>query len=99
MAWSKIIKEKDRGGLGVGSLKATNTALLAKWLSRFKANNSSLWVRVISSIHRGFHKWESVPAKHSLGGSWKQICQVDKENNNGNSRMMERLKVKFGQRG
>ncbi|XP_076935361.1 uncharacterized protein LOC143601986 [Bidens hawaiensis] len=76
--------------MGDGSLKAMNTALLAKWLSRLKTDNSSLWVRVIFSIHRGSQKWESAPEKRSLGGSWKQICQADIENNNGNSRMMER---------
>ncbi|XP_076884608.1 uncharacterized protein LOC143533847 [Bidens hawaiensis] len=58
--------------------------------------NSSLWIKVISSIHRGSHKWEAIPVKRSLGGSWKQICQADKDGYEGNSRMMERLQVQVG---
>ncbi|XP_076883722.1 uncharacterized protein LOC143532588 [Bidens hawaiensis] len=73
-----------------------NTSLLAKWFPRFKSGDSSLWIKVISSIHRGSHKWEATPVKRSLGDSWKQICQADKDGYDGNSRMMERLKVQMG---
>nr|GEY27301.1 RNA-directed DNA polymerase, eukaryota, reverse transcriptase zinc-binding domain protein [Tanacetum cinerariifolium] len=38
-------------GLGVDSLKAFNSSLLLKWRCLFLKNPSSLWVRVVKSIH------------------------------------------------
>ena len=42
ISWSVILNDKSNGGLGVGSLKAFNLALLAKWIGRFKTEQSSL---------------------------------------------------------
>ena len=51
IAWNTTISSKEQGGLGLGSLKALNTALLAKWWWKIKIDNSSLWVAVIKAIH------------------------------------------------
>jgi hypothetical protein len=32
LAWETVAKEKDRGGLGVGTVSAKNKALLFKWI-------------------------------------------------------------------
>ncbi|GJW33457.1 RNA-directed DNA polymerase, eukaryota, reverse transcriptase zinc-binding domain protein [Tanacetum coccineum] len=40
-----------KGGLGVSSLYALNRGLMIKWLWRFYAQNTSLWVRVVKAIH------------------------------------------------
>ncbi|GJW79943.1 RNA-directed DNA polymerase, eukaryota, reverse transcriptase zinc-binding domain protein [Tanacetum coccineum] len=42
--------EKKRG-LGVGSLKSFNLALLLKWRWRMISNPNALWVKVIKSLH------------------------------------------------
>ncbi|GJT75675.1 putative RNA-directed DNA polymerase, eukaryota, reverse transcriptase zinc-binding domain protein [Tanacetum coccineum] len=41
----------DQGGLGVGSLKAFNLALLQKWRWRLVNKPELLWVRIIKAIH------------------------------------------------
>ncbi|GJV58469.1 RNA-directed DNA polymerase, eukaryota, reverse transcriptase zinc-binding domain protein, partial [Tanacetum coccineum] len=41
----------EKGGLGVGSLKAFNYSLLLKWRWRMLNCPSSLWVKVLKSIH------------------------------------------------
>ncbi|XP_076951599.1 uncharacterized protein LOC143625011 [Bidens hawaiensis] len=51
---------------------------------------------IVSVQIRGSHKWEAIPVKRSLGGSWKQICQADKDGYEGNSRMMEMLQIQVG---
>ncbi|GJT50984.1 RNA-directed DNA polymerase, eukaryota, reverse transcriptase zinc-binding domain protein [Tanacetum coccineum] len=54
MAWVKwdiILASLDQGGLGVGSLKAFNLALLQKWRWRLVTKPDSLWVKVIKAIH------------------------------------------------
>ncbi|KAJ9555388.1 hypothetical protein OSB04_010002 [Centaurea solstitialis] len=52
-AWNNIMAKRERGGLGIGSLKALNLALLSKWWWRLKAENHlSLWCRSILSINK-----------------------------------------------
>ena len=42
IAWKNTISSKEQGGLGIGSLKALNMALLAKWWWKIKIDNCSL---------------------------------------------------------
>ncbi|KAJ9560359.1 hypothetical protein OSB04_005519 [Centaurea solstitialis] len=49
--WEIILNNKSNGGLGIGSLKAHNLALLAKWWWRFKMEENALWRLVITTIH------------------------------------------------
>ncbi|KAL4567478.1 hypothetical protein LXL04_023062 [Taraxacum kok-saghyz] len=39
------------GGLGIGSLDKLNTALIAKWIWRYRTEPDAIWVQVIDSIH------------------------------------------------
>ncbi|GKD70486.1 hypothetical protein Tco_1324576 [Tanacetum coccineum] len=49
--WNKVIAPKEKGGLGVSSLYALNRGLMFKWVWRFISQGSSLWARVIKTIH------------------------------------------------
>nr|KAJ0214448.1 hypothetical protein LSAT_V11C400195850 [Lactuca sativa] len=51
IAWDKILAAKEKGGLGVGSLKAQNLALLGKWWWHFRKPPDSIWALVIKAIH------------------------------------------------
>ncbi|GJV08741.1 hypothetical protein Tco_1346397 [Tanacetum coccineum] len=48
--WSTILVSLDKGGLGVGSLKAFNISLLLKWRCRLLKSPSALWVKVLKAI-------------------------------------------------
>nr|GEU28689.1 hypothetical protein [Tanacetum cinerariifolium] len=63
-SWSDVVKKVSnklsnwksktlfiRGGLGVNSLYALNLPSIFKWIWRFSAFSSSLWIKVIKSIH------------------------------------------------
>ncbi|KAJ0545597.1 putative RNA-directed DNA polymerase [Helianthus annuus] len=76
--WEKVVASKDFGGLGIGNIRDTNLALLAKWWWRIKMEPDSLWVKVISSIHLSPRKVESIPFKKSLPGVWKNIGEITK---------------------
>ncbi|XP_076892117.1 uncharacterized protein LOC143543750 [Bidens hawaiensis] len=71
-------------------------ALLAKWLTRYKACNGSLWVKVISAVHKSIRKWDTIPVKSSLGGTWRNIVYGDRGGNMDNRKMVERLKPQVG---
>ena len=45
---SKFLK---KGGLGIGSLKALNLALIQKWRWRFHMDTKGIWNKVITSVH------------------------------------------------
>ncbi|GJY27220.1 RNA-directed DNA polymerase, eukaryota, reverse transcriptase zinc-binding domain protein [Tanacetum coccineum] len=49
--WENVLASRDQGGLGIGSLKAFNLALLQKWRWRFTINPNLLWVKLIKAIH------------------------------------------------
>ncbi|GKC66528.1 hypothetical protein Tco_1099126 [Tanacetum coccineum] len=49
--WDNVLASFDQGGLGIGSLKAFNLALLQKWRCRFNTNSDLLLVKLIKDIH------------------------------------------------
>ncbi|GKC20760.1 RNA-directed DNA polymerase, eukaryota [Tanacetum coccineum] len=49
--WKNVLASKEKEGLGVSSLYALNRGLMFKWVWRFFTQNTSLWTRVIKTIH------------------------------------------------
>ena len=49
--WNRSMAPKHLGGLGIGSLKSANVALLSKWWWRIKIDRDALWSKVITTIH------------------------------------------------
>ncbi|XP_071695278.1 uncharacterized protein [Rutidosis leptorrhynchoides] len=45
-----VLLPYEGGGLNIGSLKAKNLALLAKWWWRFHVEKDALWVKIIQSL-------------------------------------------------
>ena len=45
--WSVVIRDKDRGGLGIGSLIAKNKAMFFKWIWRLSLPGNELWKKII----------------------------------------------------
>jgi hypothetical protein len=50
VAWKKVNKPKDKGGLGVINLRSQNCALLLKHLDKFYYKKNIPWVRLIWNI-------------------------------------------------
>lgn len=63
------------GGLGIGSLEATNLSLLIKWWWRFKTEEESLWKNVISSIHGVKGRLDRFDEVYLREGVWKGIIK------------------------
>ncbi|KAJ0510703.1 putative RNA-directed DNA polymerase [Helianthus annuus] len=77
--WQKVIAPVEYGGLGLGSLKDANLAMLAKWWWRFKEEPDGLWRRVIWAIHHTARDWNYILIKMSVAGLWKQIARAADE--------------------
>ncbi|KAJ0522604.1 putative reverse transcriptase zinc-binding domain-containing protein [Helianthus annuus] len=57
-------------------LSDCNLSLLAKWHWRFKSQKLHLWNKVISALHGGPSRRESIPCNKYIGGVWKQVSKV-----------------------
>ncbi|XP_022041081.1 uncharacterized protein LOC110943654 [Helianthus annuus] len=76
VAWDKTIAPVEYGGLGFGSLRDANLAMLEKWWWRFKTEKNGLWRRVIWAIHHNSRGWKDIPIKVSVAGPWKSIASI-----------------------
>lgn len=82
--WKSILKRKDYGGLGIGSIGAINTALLAKWVWRFRTEPNATWVKIIKAIHGSNGGITSSTNEVIDGGRgpWRNIISVLEDLNN-----------------
>ncbi|KAJ0558512.1 putative reverse transcriptase zinc-binding domain-containing protein [Helianthus annuus] len=74
MAWEKAMLPVKYGGLGFGSLRDINLAMLAKWWWRSKTESNCLWRKLIWTVHSSSRAWNPIPCKALLTGPWKHIC-------------------------
>ncbi|GJZ23146.1 copia protein [Tanacetum coccineum] len=74
--WKKVLAPKERGGLGVSSLYALNRGLMFKWVWRFYTQDSSLWARVIKTIHGDDGKMGAI-ARAGSKSCWMNIDWVN----------------------
>ena len=77
VAWDKVLNNKDHGGLGIGSLKAQNLALLARWWWRFKVEDGTLWKGVITAIHGQSGGLGETSGGPRWGGAWRNIANIN----------------------
>ncbi|KAJ9547296.1 LOW QUALITY PROTEIN: hypothetical protein OSB04_019839 [Centaurea solstitialis] len=76
MAWDKVIRDKKCGGLGIGSLRALNLALLAKWRWREKTEPNAIWNKLIRS-YTG--TWCMRGSSRNNRGTWNTIHGVEND--------------------
>ncbi|KAF5810041.1 putative RNA-directed DNA polymerase [Helianthus annuus] len=77
VAWDKTIAPIEFGGLGFGSLRDANLAMLSKWWWRFKTEKAALWRKVIWAVHHRPRAWCDIPVKASVAGPWKSITSIE----------------------
>lgn len=68
-----MLAPKEVGGLGLGSIKALNLALLAKWKWRIFNERDSLWVKFINGMHSLGLIQPSRMSSRYLSGVWRNI--------------------------
>jgi len=74
----KVINSKEKGGLGIRSLKAQIVALLTKWWLRFRVEDRSLWKRVITALHGESGNLGLENRSYGRMGIWDKIATINK---------------------
>ena len=74
VGWSKVIKSKEGGGLGIQAARAKNIAMLAKLNWRLYQEKDSLWVKVLLNKYCSRHRMEAKnPDSLPCSPTWKVI--------------------------
>ncbi|KAJ9557412.1 hypothetical protein OSB04_012026 [Centaurea solstitialis] len=95
VAWDKVVNSKENGGLGIGSIRAQNLALLTKWWwrllglcarhpnsqQRFHSEGDALWKKVIVALHGPTGTLGDVRRGSSRAGTWANIANLQKDLN------------------
>ncbi|MFS7973280.1 putative RNA-directed DNA polymerase [Helianthus anomalus] len=94
--WDNMVKPKELGGIGIGSISSFNSAMLSKWWWRFRDNPNQLWALVVNSIHMSKGNKRLIPVRQSVTGVWKDIGSLDKHMLKFGISIAGRLKVVVG---
>lgn len=73
ISWKIFLYPIKVGGLGIGSLQASNLAMLTKWWCRFYNEPNALWCKIIKSIHGSDGGLNHNILPSSTSGLWKQL--------------------------
>ncbi|GKB17359.1 hypothetical protein Tco_0851282 [Tanacetum coccineum] len=76
IAWDKATSSISNGGLGIGTLKSSNHAMLSKWWWRFHTENHAFWCMIIRSIHGVDGGLNDTSLIKSKSGPWYRIAKL-----------------------
>lgn len=80
MKWDIVQLPKELGGLGVGNILFKNLCLLFKWWWRYSESDSSLWKRIVQSVHDVLSSKASSEVFNNVkDGLWSQLMSSDSE--------------------
>ncbi|XP_074278653.1 uncharacterized protein LOC141602248 [Silene latifolia] len=79
VAWDKICKPKEEGGLGLKDQEVWNKAMVGRLVNWIAEKRDSIWVQWVQCNHiRGRDWFEYSPSTNS-SWVWRRICKVKQE--------------------
>lgn len=91
-----MIAPPKKGGLGIGSLQASNLAMLTKWWWRFRVEPHALWRKMIKSIHGNDGGLSYDNSMSRTCGPWSKITKLQKELQKHNINLWALFRHKLG---
>lgn len=76
VAWSKITRPIDQGGLGIRDLSRMNEALMMKLLWKIASGNSALWVDVVQAKYMPRSELWLVKRNYKCTPCWRAIMSA-----------------------
>ena len=75
MAWDKICRPKQNGGIGLRKTAAVNQAFQSKLGWKIVTNQNSIWVRIMRNKYLRHQEFFSVQSKQGDSMVWKNILK------------------------
>nr|XP_043638482.1 uncharacterized protein LOC122609507 [Erigeron canadensis] len=94
--WELVIAGKEKGGLGFGSLRSFNQALLYKWIWRFHNHPNMLWAKIIKNLYPHDSCDRAMMSLKKRPGTWSKIVELARELNDGGYVPFSAIKKKIG---
>jgi len=94
--WEMVMKQKNKGGLGVGDLVSKNAALLFKWWWRFASEEGALWKAVVQAVHNEKGSWIPAAKQSTIPGPWQTLKKLLNDQGSLSLQFLQQLRVEVG---
>ena len=84
VAWNRVCRPVEKGGLGYKDVQKFNFALLAKWKCRLRTGEEGAWRDVIESKYGNWRKMKDSMVERKSCHWWKNLCSICEVNNDFN---------------
>ncbi|KAJ4833226.1 Serine carboxypeptidase-like 20 [Turnera subulata] len=97
VAWNKIVKPKECGGLGIDSLIVKNNSLCFKWYWRYLQEHVSDWKHLIKRKYDTGANWmEPVFSMNHMSNVWKNILLCSNDSRPPSVSLKDNLQIRVG---
>ncbi|KAL9230930.1 hypothetical protein vseg_006218 [Gypsophila vaccaria] len=76
VAWNKICRPKEEGGLGIKDQKLSNLAMIGRLVHWVTEHKDSLWVKWVNVNHIKDQEWMDYTPSCNSSWVWRKICGV-----------------------
>jgi hypothetical protein len=96
LAWKTVVKEKNRGGLGIGFVLAKNKAFLFKWIWKLGCDDKANWANLIRKKYKPSFSNELPQFSKRFSVTLRCIYSTTTSNDQDNTLMRNSYKLQIG---
>ncbi|XP_074290616.1 uncharacterized protein LOC141617331 [Silene latifolia] len=79
VAWDKVCRTKEEGGLGLQDMEMWNKALVGRLVDWIYEGRDSVWVKWVECNHLKGRTWSDYEPSTNFSWVWRRICRVKTE--------------------
>ncbi|XP_074298290.1 uncharacterized protein LOC141629139 [Silene latifolia] len=79
VAWDKVCRTKEEGGLGLQDMEMWNKALVGRLVDWIYEGRNSVWVKWVECNHLKGRTWSDYEPSTNSSLVWRRICRVKTE--------------------
>ncbi|XP_048491667.1 uncharacterized protein LOC125492950 [Beta vulgaris subsp. vulgaris] len=76
VAWEKVCRPKNAGGLGVRNLECWNMATMGRYAWALETKKDNLWIKWVNELYVKNENWWDYKPTQGCSWYWKKICEV-----------------------
>ncbi|XP_074305846.1 uncharacterized protein LOC141641068 [Silene latifolia] len=79
VAWKKVCRPKEEGGLGIRDLGLWNKAIVGKLVNWIAKKKDSLWVKWVHQVYLKGKPWMEYTPSNESSWAWRKICKTKED--------------------